>query len=132
MLQSERNNKLMNLEAMVASISHEVGQPLGTIAARGDAALLFLGRTPPDLEKVRSNLSMMIAETYRASQVFDNIRVLFGRADKGHEPVDVNEITLEVLRTLDGEVKNRSITTRTELISELAHGPSRPIEGGSA
>jgi hypothetical protein len=29
MLQAERNNKLMNLEAMVASISHEIKQPLG-------------------------------------------------------------------------------------------------------
>ena len=43
MLQAERNNKLMNLEAMVASISHEIKQPLGAISANGEAALLSLG-----------------------------------------------------------------------------------------
>ena len=35
MLQRERDNKLMNLEAMAASISHEVRQPLTAIATNG-------------------------------------------------------------------------------------------------
>jgi GAF domain-containing protein len=52
-LQRERNNKLMNLEAMAASIGHEVRQPLGSIAANGAAALRFLDRLPPNLDEVR-------------------------------------------------------------------------------
>jgi signal transduction histidine kinase len=119
MLEHERENKLMNLEAMVASIAHEVRQPLAAIATSGSAALRFLGRAPPDLEEIRSNLNLMVGESHRASQVFDNIRALFGKADKEHAPVDVNEITLEVLRTLGGELKDRGITTRTELMREL-------------
>ena len=118
MLQAERNNKLMNLEAVVASISHEIKQPLGAIAVSGSAALRFLERTPPDLEEVRAGLNLMVEESYRASEVFDNLRALFGRTSGGHEPVDVNEITLEVLHILGGELKDRSITTRTELMSE--------------
>jgi signal transduction histidine kinase len=119
MLERERDNKLMNLEAMAASIAHEVRQPLATIVTMGSAASRFLGRTPPDLERVRSNLNTMVGESHRASQVFDNIRALFGRADKGSEPIDVNEIALEVLRILGGELKDRGITTRTELMSGL-------------
>ena len=118
MLQAERNNKLMNLEAMVASISHEVRQPLSIISVSGSAALRFLERTSPNLEEVRSTLNLIVDESHRASQVFDNIRALFGRAGKEHEPVDVNEVALEVLRTLGGELKDRSITTRTGLMSE--------------
>src|SRR5262249_49152351 len=38
-LQRERNNKLMNMEAMAASISHEIRQPLASIATYGGAAL---------------------------------------------------------------------------------------------
>lgn len=64
-------------------------------------------------------MNLMVGESHRASQVFDNIRALFGKADKEHAPVDVNEITLEVLRTLGGELKDRGITTRTELMCEL-------------
>jgi two-component system, LuxR family, sensor kinase FixL len=43
----------MNLEAMVASIGHEVKQPLGSIAANGAAALRFLNRLPPNLDEAR-------------------------------------------------------------------------------
>jgi len=39
MLERERGNKLMNLEAMVASISHEVKQPLASITMNANAAL---------------------------------------------------------------------------------------------
>ena len=38
MLQRERGNKLANLEAVVASIAHEVRQPLPIIATRGEVA----------------------------------------------------------------------------------------------
>ena len=118
-LQRERDNKLMNLEAMAASIAHEVRQPLSAIATSGNAALRFLGRTPPDHKEVRSSLSRIISSSHRASQVFDNIRALFGKVDKGHELIDMNEIALEVLHTLRGELKDRVITVRTELTSQL-------------
>jgi two-component system, NtrC family, sensor kinase len=118
-LQRERDNKLMNLEAMAASIAHEVRQPLSAIATSGNAALRFLGRTPPDHKEVRSSLSRIISNSHRASQVFDNIRTLFGKVDKGHELIDMNEIVLEVLHTLRGELKDRVITVRTELTSQL-------------
>ena len=52
--------------------------------------------------------------------MFDNILALFGKAGSGHETVDVNEIMLEVLHTLDGELRGRSITTRIEMMSERA------------
>jgi GAF domain-containing protein len=48
-LRRERNNKLMNMEAMSAAISHEVRQPLASIAANGSAALRFLGHEPPNI-----------------------------------------------------------------------------------
>jgi signal transduction histidine kinase len=47
MLHRERDNKLMNMEAMAASIAHEVKQPLAAIAINGAATLNFLKLTPP-------------------------------------------------------------------------------------
>ena len=40
-LERERENKLMSLEAIMASIAHEVRQPLAAIATNGSAALRF-------------------------------------------------------------------------------------------
>ena len=53
MLLHERNNKLLKIEAMAASIAHELKQPMAAIAINGSAALRFLGRGKPDLEEVR-------------------------------------------------------------------------------
>jgi C4-dicarboxylate-specific signal transduction histidine kinase len=38
----------MNVEAIVASIAHEVKQPLAAITMNANAALRFFRRSPPD------------------------------------------------------------------------------------
>jgi len=118
-LQRERANKLMNLEAMTASISHEVRQPLASIASNGGAALRFLRHVPPNLDETRLALDRMVNDSHRASQVFDNIRALFGKADQGHEPIDVNELTLGVLQMLDAEFERNGIATDVALTAAL-------------
>jgi C4-dicarboxylate-specific signal transduction histidine kinase len=119
MLQNERDNKLTTLEAMVASISHEVRQPLAAIATRSDTSIRLLGRVPIDAEKVQSNLTMITSESHRASQVFDNIRALFGGADSKQQAIDLNKIALGALHVLRAELEEGGITTRIDLAPEL-------------
>jgi signal transduction histidine kinase len=119
LLQRERNNKIMNLEAMVASISHEVRQPLTAIASNGNAALRFLAHEPPNLEEARSALSKMVANSHRASEVFDNIRALFGEANRTQEPIDVKDLTLGVLESFRDELRDHGITSHAELAARL-------------
>jgi signal transduction histidine kinase len=118
-LERERDNKLMSVEAITASIAHEVRQPLAAIAANGSAALRFLGRTPPELGDARASLNAIIGDSHRASEVFDSIRTLFRNVDHGRQPVDLNEVTFDVLQSLRGELKEHGVITRTELTSEL-------------
>jgi signal transduction histidine kinase len=118
MLRRERDNKLMNVEAAVASISHEVKQPLAAIVMRGSTALRFLGHAQPDVEKARSALEKIVRDGHRASQIFDNIRDLFKTADQGRMPIDVNEMILGVLDIVQGELTRHRVTTRTELMPE--------------
>jgi len=124
LLRRERDNKLMSLEAVAASISHEVRQPLGAIAMNGEAALLHLAATPRNLDKVRSLLTGMVAETHRASQLLQSIHGLFGRVEQKQERVDVNEVVLEALRTFRADLGDKGIGTRLELAPEL-----RPVVG---
>ena len=119
MLERQRNNKLMSLEAMAASISHEMKQPLTAITANGVAALHLLERAPPDLEEARSALSDIVGDGYRVSRVLDNIRSLFGRVDQKQEPIDANEAARASLRSLRGELNEHGVTARVELAPEL-------------
>src|SRR6202140_2989748 len=61
-LESERENKLINIEVVTASITHEVRQPLAAIAMNGGAALRFLERVPVDLDRVRAILDQMMGD----------------------------------------------------------------------
>jgi signal transduction histidine kinase len=119
MLERERNNKLMNLEAMVASISHEVRQPLAAIGLNGGAALQVLGRAPPNLEELRSALNDMVSDGHRIGQILANIRALFGKPEQEEESIDLNEAALGALRILRGELNDRGVTAHVELASEL-------------
>ena len=119
LLENERDSKLMNVEAVTASIAHEIRQPLTAIASSGNAARRFLDGAAPDLQKVRTLLDRMTSESYRASEIFESIRALFRVVNRDRQLVDLNEIVLEVLGSFREELRDHSVTTRTALTAEL-------------
>jgi signal transduction histidine kinase len=124
MLQRERNNKLMNIDAITSAIVHEVRQPLAAIATNGSAGIRWLTKTPPDFDEVRAAMTRIVRDSHRASQVLESIRALFKSADLEVQPVDLNGIALGALDLLRGELTDHSVITRTELAPEL------PLVGG--
>jgi signal transduction histidine kinase len=56
---------------------------------------------------------------HRASQVFENIRALFGKADQAHEPIDVGDLVGDVLEAVRDELNEHDIATETELAPDL-------------
>jgi PAS domain S-box-containing protein len=123
-LERERENKLMNVDAITASIAHEVKQPLTAIVTNASSALRFSEKTPLDYNEVRTALNRIIRDGRRASEVFDSIRALFQKAKQAREPIDVSEVTRDVLQSLRGELKDHGVETRAELAAELP-----PIRG---
>jgi signal transduction histidine kinase len=119
MLERERDNKLMNVEAITVAIAHEVRQPLAAIVANGNAALRFLEKEPPERDEVRAALHRIVNDGHRTSEVFDGIRSLFRKVDQGRDPIDINKLILSVLQSLQGEFKDRAIELRSELAEEL-------------
>jgi signal transduction histidine kinase len=118
MLRHQRQNKLLNMDAMIASIEHEVRQPLGAIAVNGDAALLLLNQTPLDLAEIKSTVADMIADSLDISETFANIRALFGPVEETRRPVDVNDLVLEVLRRSETDCDRQDIKAIVELAPE--------------
>jgi signal transduction histidine kinase len=119
MLNRERENRLMNVNAATSSIAHEVRQPLTAITAAASAARRWLERVPPDVRRVKQLLDYIERAGFRANEVLVNLRRLFQDADHGQQPIDVNNMTLEALQTLNGELNDHSVKTHVELASEL-------------
>jgi signal transduction histidine kinase len=118
-LEHERANKLMSIEAVTASISHEVRQPLASIMASGEAALALLEKTPPDLAEARESLNEAIDEIQRADDLLVSTRSLFRSVDKERRPVDFNEIALEAIQSMRSELNVHNVTVRWELITDM-------------
>lgn len=124
LLRQERNSTLMSMEALTASVAHEVRQPLTAISVSGSSALRFLGHSPPDLAEVEASLNRMIDDSHRASDIFDSVRTLFRRTVPEERTVDVNEIVLETLRALKPELDQAGIGSTVALTAELP-----PVKG---
>ena len=119
MLKRERDNKLASLEAVVASIAHEVRQPLTAIAMRGAAAQRYLNRTPPNFHAAGRSLGAMVNASMRASEIFDSIRALFSNVDPEQQPIDVNQLAAEALDLLREELNAYGIETSMQQAPQL-------------
>jgi signal transduction histidine kinase len=118
-LNRERKNRLMNVNAATSSIAHEVRQPLTAITTRTSAARRWLERVPPDLDRAKKLLGEIEHAGFHASEVLTNVRRLFQDTEHEHETIDVNNLALKALQTLNGELNDHGVKTDVELASEL-------------
>jgi signal transduction histidine kinase len=119
MLQRERDNKLMNAQAIVAAIAHEIKQPLTRITTGGNAAQRFLKMLPPEHDKAQAALDGIVSAGHRTSEVIDGFRALFAKSDQRQQLVDVNEVIRRALESMSSELADHHVEPRAELMSEL-------------
>jgi C4-dicarboxylate-specific signal transduction histidine kinase len=102
------------MEAVAASISHELKQPLGSIALDSETAKLLIQRPQPDVQQMAEVLDDIIKATGRANDQLEGIRNLFGRNMQGEDFVDLNDIVVRTVVLFSGEFKSHGIDARTE------------------
>ena len=119
MLERERDNKLMNMQAVTAAMAHELKQPLTAISANSEAVQMVLGHTKPDRSVMRSALDSIVEDSHRAGRILNDIRALFLKTNSEYESVDVNEIASGVLRLLQEELKGHGVVARADLAPDL-------------
>ena len=128
-LQREQDNKLMSFEAIVAAISHEVRQPLGTIELNGSSARLMLDRVPVDIGQMREIVDETIDAAERIDNTLSGLRSLFGKMDDRREQVDMNEVVVHALKLLHTELGTQGISVHMDLAADLPtiHGNSNQL-----
>ena len=111
--------RVATMGQLTASIAHEVRQPIAAAVTNAQAALRWLGRSPPDLEEVGRALTRIVRDAGRAGDVIARIRALVEKAAPRRDPVAVNEAILDVLGLLQAEIDPHGVTLRTELAEHL-------------
>ncbi len=85
-------SRVSTMGELVASISHELAQPITATTNNARASLRWLQRDPPDLTEVRKGTERIIEAGTFASEIINRLRSLYKKASPKRELVAINEV----------------------------------------
>ena len=121
-----RQDRLTAMEALSASIAHEINQPLASMVTNADAARRWLSRDEPRLDKAGEALSRIVEDGHRANKVVTAIRTMFVKGAQERTRLDLNALVVEAARTAGAEARFDNIPIETRLDPRLP-----PITGNA-
>jgi signal transduction histidine kinase len=116
---SSREGRQIAMDAMAASVAHEVNQPIAAMTFNSEAALLLLEQKPPNLDEARAALEAIVADGARAGAVVAGLRAMFKRDTHQRVRIDVNELLQDVLKIVDTEIRSQQVLVSTELAESI-------------
>jgi PAS domain S-box-containing protein len=114
-----RSSRAITVGQLMATIAHEVNQPLAALVANAGAALRWLAGTPPRIDKARQAMTRIVRDGNRASNVIARVRALVGRNEVHRTPLNLNSIVQEVIVLVRTELRRNNITVRANLEPNL-------------
>ena len=111
--------RVATLGELSGALAHELNQPLTSILSNAQAALRLLERGAVDAAELRDILRDIADEDRRAGDVIRRLRALLRRGETPRQPLDVNEVTSEVLRLARSELIGHGVTVTVQLAPEL-------------
>jgi C4-dicarboxylate-specific signal transduction histidine kinase len=111
--------RVTTVSALTASIAHEVNQPLSGIITNAGTCLRMLAADPPDVDGARDTARRTLRDGNRASEVITRLRALFSKREFTLEPLDMNDVTREVVALSLSDLQRNRIALESEFASEL-------------
>ena len=102
-------NRATEMGQLVASLAHELAQPLAAVLSNAQAASRFSLEPSPDLAEIRTALSDIIEDDQRASAVLNNVRALLRKHSITPHRVNLNEIVKNVTLMVKSSAQLRGI-----------------------
>jgi signal transduction histidine kinase len=112
-------SRVSTMGELVASISHELAQPLQVTIAHAKASLKWLQRDPPDLTEVRKGTERVVEAGTLASEIINRLRSLYKKSSPKRELVAINEVIGEMARMLRTEARRHGVSIYTDLKDDL-------------
>jgi C4-dicarboxylate-specific signal transduction histidine kinase len=103
------------MRELVASIAHEVNQPLAAIVANAESCLSWLGTDPPDMARARKAAERIVKDGYRASAVLNGIHSLLTTPAPAMLQLDLNGVIRDILEFMRNELGRQDVVLQIEL-----------------
>jgi PAS domain S-box-containing protein len=111
--------RVTTLNALTASIAHEINQPLSGIITNASTCLRMLNGEPPNIDGARETVRRTLRDGNRASDVITRLRALFSKREFTPEPLDLNDATREVMALSLSDLQRNRVVLRSELAEDL-------------
>ncbi|WP_262421706.1 trifunctional serine/threonine-protein kinase/ATP-binding protein/sensor histidine kinase [Paraburkholderia sp. UCT31] len=115
----EHATRVATMGQLVASITHEIKQPIAANAMSAQAGLRWLSAQPPDWEHARRAFDQIVEGAKRASEVANWIRGLVKNAPPSKQRLQIGEAIAEVIALTRAEAEKNSVSLRTQLADNL-------------
>jgi PAS domain S-box-containing protein len=112
-------SRTTSLGVLTAAIAHEVNQPLSGIITNAGTCLRMLAADPPDVDGARETARRTLRDGNRASEVITRLRALFSSGEFTLEPLDLNDVTQEVIALSLGDLQRNRIVLQSEFADDL-------------
>jgi C4-dicarboxylate-specific signal transduction histidine kinase len=114
-----RVTRLTMTGELLASIAHEIHQPLAAVAISGSAGLRWLNRDQPDLAAAREALSRIVRDAHRAGNVIHGLRALAQKSGPQLTELDINDAIHEVLALSRSDLHQHGVLLHTTLSADV-------------
>jgi len=111
--QRVRRNRMVAMEALSASIAHEINQPLASMVTNASAALRWLTRPVPDVGRTEAALRRIVDEGHRADKIVSGIRTMFLKGAQERVAVDLKCVIEEALAKTASERALAGVEVKT-------------------
>jgi PAS domain S-box-containing protein len=113
--------RLTTMGELVASIAHEINQPLTAIATNANVCSRLLASSTPDLVDLRGAVADIAKASVRASEVITRIRQLLKRGVPETARMDINDVIREVVALVQMEAHRKNTRVEADLLGDLPH-----------
>jgi signal transduction histidine kinase len=111
--------RVNTVSALTASIAHEVNQPLSGIITNAGTCLRMLATDHPDVDGARETARRTLRDGNRASDVITRLRALFSKREFTLEPLDMTEVTREVVALSLNDLQRNRIALQSDFADDL-------------
>jgi PAS domain S-box-containing protein len=120
--------RTITMGEVLASVAHELNQPLGAIVACGAAGVRWLARDGPDIDEARAAFERIVRDGKRAGESLRRVRDLVAPPERAHCPVRIGTLIDEVAEMLGDEARAHGVSIRVEHAHDLPLVEAVPVE----